>query len=83
MPGAESGTSRPVGGDGRPYITLAQLAKREEWADSGGQAKHLVRAGGCTVNGEAELRPGRKLHQGDIVVRGAITVVVDLGPPTP
>src|SRR5260221_9378171 len=44
------------------HITLAQALKAAGLADSGGQAKHLVRAGTVTVNGARETQPGRKLH---------------------
>jgi ribosome-associated protein len=52
----------PLRGD---TITLAQAVKAAGLADSGGQAKHLVRDGGVRVNGAAETRPGRKLVRGD------------------
>ncbi len=65
-------------GEGKPYITLAQLIKKLNLAPTGGAAKHVVRAGGFTVNGEAEARPGRKLHQGDTVVANGKTVTVTL-----
>ncbi len=66
-------------GAGQPFITLAQLLKKHALVGTGGEAKHLVRAGGITVNGAEESRPGRKLHTGDIVqVAGKpIAVVVD------
>jgi ribosome-associated protein len=47
------------------HITLAQALKAVGVAGTGGQAKHLVREGGVTVNGVAETQPGRKLHAGD------------------
>jgi ribosome-associated protein len=47
------------------YITLAQALKAVGVAATGGQAKHLVREGGVTVNGVTETQPGRKLHAGD------------------
>ncbi len=47
------------------HITLAQAVKAVGLADTGGQAKYLVREGGFTVNGVAEIQPGRKLHVGD------------------
>lgn len=65
-------------GEGKPYITLAQLIKKLNLAPTGGAAKHVVRAGGFTVNGEPEARPGRKLHQGDKVIAGGKTVTVTL-----
>ncbi len=68
----------PLDGEGKPYITLAQLIKKLDLAPTGGAAKHVVRAGGITVNGEAEERPGRKLHQGDTVVVDGKSVTVEL-----
>jgi ribosome-associated protein len=47
------------------HITLAQAVKAVGLADTGGQAKHLVRDGGFTVNDLAETQPGRKLRAGD------------------
>ncbi len=61
-----------------PHITLAQLVKMLEMAPTGGQAKAFVRAGGITVNGEAEVRPGRKLRQGDVVAIAGEEYEVDL-----
>ena len=46
-------------------ITLAQAVKAAGLADSGGQAKHLVRSGDVRVNDVVETRPGRKLVRGD------------------
>lgn len=50
------------------HITLAQALKVMGFASTGGQAKILIREGGILVNGEAETRPGRKLHAGDRIV---------------
>jgi ribosome-associated protein len=58
---------RPLDGEGRPYITLVQFLKSISAVDTGGAGKHTVRAGGILVNGVEELRPGRKLHTGDVV----------------
>ena len=52
----------PLRGD---HITLAQALKAAGLADTGGQAKHLVRSGAVRVNGVVETQPGRKLHAGD------------------
>jgi ribosome-associated protein len=52
----------PLTGDD---ITLAHAVKAVGLADSGGQAKHLVRDGAVRVNGVVETRPGRKLVAGD------------------
>ncbi len=54
-------------GTGQPYITLAQLLKKLSLVGSGGEAKARARSGGIIVNGAEEIRPGRKLHQGDRV----------------
>jgi ribosome-associated protein len=61
---------------GRPHITLAQFVKLHQLADSGGQAKHRVRAGGITVDGTPEDRPGRKLFGGEKVLIDGKTLVV-------
>ncbi|HEX3134789.1 MAG TPA: RNA-binding S4 domain-containing protein [Planctomycetota bacterium] len=58
---------RPLDGEGRPYITLVQFLKSISAVETGGAGKHAVRAGGILVNGTEELRPGRKLHTGDVV----------------
>jgi ribosome-associated protein len=47
------------------HITLAQAVKVAGLADTGGAAKAMVRDGVYLVNGEEELRPGRKLRVGD------------------
>jgi ribosome-associated protein len=47
------------------YITLAQALKTAGQANSGGQAKLLVREGKVRVNGEVVTQPGRKLRPGD------------------
>lgn len=50
-----------------PYITLGQLVKLTGLADSGSEAKINIQAGEFSVNGQAELRRGRKLYPGDLV----------------
>jgi len=67
----------PLRGD---HITLAQAVKAAGFADSGGQAKHLVRDGGVTVNGEPATQPGRKLVAGDRF-RGGDEPEWTVGPP--
>jgi ribosome-associated protein len=47
------------------HITLAQAVKLAGLADTGGQAKHLIRAGLVRVNGAEESRPACKLRAGD------------------
>jgi ribosome-associated protein len=47
------------------YVTLAQAVKAVGLADTGGQAKVMVREGTFEVNGAVEKQPGRKLRAGD------------------
>ncbi len=49
------------------YITLQQFLKLSGIADTGGQAKILVKELDIQVNGEKEDRRGRKLYSGDTV----------------
>jgi ribosome-associated protein len=48
-------------------IRLGQLLKLAGLADSGADARELVREGAARVNGEVETRRGRQLHRGDVV----------------
>lgn len=50
------------------HITLDALLKATGLASSGGEAKARIADGHVSVNGEAELRRGRKLRAGDVVV---------------
>lgn len=59
---ADDPNTLPLRGD---HVTLAQALKIVGLADSGGQAKHLIRQGGFLVNGVPEVQPGRKLRAGD------------------
>jgi len=52
---------------GEPFIKLDQFLKWQQVVQSGGQAKMLIRSGSVEVNGELELRRGRKLFAGDVV----------------
>ena len=53
------------------HITLDALLKASGIVSSGGAAKVLIGEGGVRVNGEGEMRRGRKLRAGDEVVVGA------------
>lgn len=48
-------------------IKLDQFLKLADVVQSGGEAKHLIKSGAVFVNGEEELRRGRKLRAGDTV----------------
>lgn len=58
------------------YITLDALLKATGLATGGGDAKAQIAAGGVAVNGEPELRRGRKVRVGDVVVVGDVRVQV-------
>ena len=49
-------------------IKLDQFLKLAQVVESGGQAKHLIQMGLVFVNGSIEMRRGRKLRAGDVVV---------------
>lgn len=50
-----------------PFIQLDQFLKKMNLVSSGGEAKHFIREGNVSVNGELETRRGRKLRNGDYV----------------
>ena len=49
------------------YIKLDQCLKVADIASTGGDAKYLSQEGVVKVNGEVEMRRGKKLVPGDIV----------------
>ena len=58
-------------------IELDKFIKLIGAVQSGGEAKHLIQAGAVTVNGQIEMRRGRKLRNGDqVAVNGGQTHVV-------
>lgn len=61
------------------HITLDALLKASGLAPSGGAAKALIAEGGVRVNGEPEMRRGRKLRAGDEVCVGAARVRIRAG----
>lgn len=52
---------------GEDFIRLGQVLKAVGFVDSGAEAKEVIQDGLVKVNGETELRRGRKLYKGDIV----------------
>lgn len=54
----------------RGDITLGQLLKLADLVGSGGEGKLLISEGAVSVNGDVELRRGRKLRSGDVVELG-------------
>ena len=49
------------------HITLDALLKATGQVASGGGAKGLIAAGEVLVNGQTEIRRGRKVRAGDVV----------------
>lgn len=62
---SESGAAADASSRGR--IKLDQFLKLHGLVESGGQAKYLIQNGEVQVNGEVELRRGRRLRQGDVI----------------
>lgn len=50
---------------GEEYIELKNLVKVMSYVNSGGEAKVIIQGGEVQVNGETELRRGKKLRKGD------------------
>ena len=53
--------------EGDDYIKLGQLLKKANMMSSGVDAKMVILDGLVSVNGEVELRRGKKIYPGDIV----------------
>ncbi|MGO1580505.1 MAG: RNA-binding S4 domain-containing protein [Peptoniphilaceae bacterium] len=51
----------------KDYIKLDNFLKINDLVQSSGEAKMIILDGYVKVNGEEELRRGRKLYKGDIV----------------
>jgi len=58
-------------------IKLDHFPKLAQVVESGGQAKQLIQSGMVWVNGVIEMRRGRKLRAGDVVVVDGEELVVD------
>lgn len=61
-----------------PHIKLDQFLKWSGAVDSGGQAKILIQEEKVLVNGQIEVRRGRKLRAGDRVQLEEKSWTVDL-----
>lgn len=49
------------------FIKLGQALKAADLVESGVDAKNVIKDGLVRVNGEVDIRRGRKLYAGDIV----------------
>lgn len=63
------------------YIKLDSFLKWRSVVGTGGEAKIRIAQGDVVVNGEVELRRGRKLRQGDRVQIDDFDEVVNLDTP--
>lgn len=59
------------------FIKLGQALKAAGYTDSGVEAKIVIKEGLVKVNGETELRRGRKLYAKDIVEFDGNTIVIE------
>lgn len=59
------------------FIKLGQAMKLAGLVENGGEAKDIIAAGEVLVNGEVDLRRGRKLYKGDIFSYNGTDVKVD------
>ena len=58
------------------FIKLGQALKASGIAESGVDAKFMIQDGEVSVNGETELRRGRKLFDQDEVVCGDVMIKI-------
>lgn len=59
------------------HIKLDSFLKAANLVASGGEAKILIAKGAVRVNGETELRRGRKLRPGDRVEMAGECVIIE------
>lgn len=59
------------------YIKLDQLLKLANFVSSGGEARFMIEDGDVKVNGEVEIRRGKKLRPGDRVDIGDYTIEIE------
>jgi ribosome-associated protein len=76
-------TARPEGHplkfkleEGQEFITLQSLLKAAGLSETGGNAKHAITSGEVRVDGEIELRRGKKIRAGQVVSFGGQDVTV-------
>ncbi|MBW9212502.1 MULTISPECIES: RNA-binding S4 domain-containing protein [Terrabacteria group] len=58
------------------YITLQNFLKFNGFVQTGGEAKLVIQDGFVKVNGEVEMRRGRKLYSGDKVSYQGETLMI-------
>ena len=60
-----------------PFIKLGQAIKAAHLVSNGAEAKEGIQNGEVMVNGETEVRRGRKLVPGDVVLYQGKTVEME------
>ena len=60
-----------------PFIKLGQALKAAHLVENGAEAKEVIQNGQVQVNGETDLRRGRKLVSGDTVTYRGQTVEME------
>ena len=60
-----------------PFIKLGQAIKAAHLVSNGAEAKEVIQNGEVLVNGETEVRRGRKLVPGDVVQYQGKTVEME------
>jgi ribosome-associated protein len=62
--------------EGEEFILLQALLKVSGLCDSGGEAKAAITSGKVTVDGEVEIRRGKKIRSGQIVSFAGQTIKI-------
>jgi ribosome-associated protein len=71
-------TDTAITPDDIPTITLTNVLKLSGFAETGGDAKHLIQGGQVKVNGAVETRRKRKLVEGDEIEVDGESFVLEL-----
>ncbi len=58
------------------FIKLGQVLKLASVVQDGVEAKYVIQEGKVKVNGEVDLRRGRKIYPGDVVSFGDAEIIV-------
>ena len=59
------------------FIKLGQALKAAGVVESGVEAKEVIQDGLVTVNKEVDVRRGRKLYDGDVVVFNSMEIKIE------
>lgn len=59
------------------FIKLGQALKAAGYVGSGVEAKEVIQDGQVKVNGETDLRRGRKLYDGDLVEYDGLQIKIE------